>query len=80
MTFATVLSERILSANYLRRAESALSIAQLVGDTAWKITALADAVTDARKAFDDWREVFRAHCEACDGAALFFRPCASCNR
>lgn len=80
MTFATILSERILSANYLRRAESALSVAQLVGDTAWKISALADAVSDAREALADWRELFRAHCEACDGGALFFGPCASCNR
>lgn len=81
MTFSQILSGRVDSARYLQRCNSALEIAQLVGDTAWKITALRDAAADAAQAFDDWRELFRAACPQCEGVShLMMAPCGACGR
>lgn len=81
MTFSQILSGRVDSARYLRRCNSALEIAQLIGDTAWKITALRDAAADAAEAFENWRELFRAACPECAGvSALMFEPCGACGR
>ena len=81
MTFSQILSGRVDSARYLRRCNSALEIAQMVGDTAWKITALRDAAADAAQACADWRELFRAACPDCAGVShLMFKPCGACGR
>lgn len=40
---------------YLARCDSALRVAQLVGDSAWKIRELFELCSDARAMANDWR-------------------------
>ncbi len=66
---------------YLSRCETALNVALLVGDTAWRIDGLLGAVREARAVASDWRKLLKAPCAVCgDKPTLFFRPCEGCGR
>lgn len=65
----------------LARLESALSVAQLIGQTGATIGAMIDAATDARAIAGEWRELTRGACAVCGGnSALMFHPCSGCGR
>ncbi len=66
---------------YLARCESALNVALLVGETAWKIDGLIGAAREARDVASDWRKLLKAPCAVCaDMPNLFFQACEGCGR
>lgn len=67
---------------YLARCESALNVALLVGDTAWRIDGMIGAVREARAVAADWRKLLKAPCGVCgDRPTLFLNSvCAGCGK